>query len=47
MTKLTQNQLGFRPLTGIKVSEQNESITIDLSTKGFRPLTGIKVSELF
>ena len=36
---------GFRPLTGIKVSELNWA-AIPLFRIGFRPLTGIKVSEL-
>ena len=35
---------GFRPLTGIKVSELIEEYDEHLAF-GFRPLTGIKVSE--
>ena len=36
---------GFRPLTGIKVSEQPFLQVFNRNENCFRPLTGIKVSE--
>ena len=35
----------FRPLTGIKVSEQKRDCRTNTFWRSFRPLTGIKVSE--
>ena len=38
---------GFRPLTGIKVSERRIIRLLRHRKFSFRPLTGIKVSELY
>ena len=40
------NERRFRPLTGIKVSEQQQVSALLKAGYSFRPLTGIKVSEL-
>ena len=37
---------GFRPLSGIKVSEHEKPRIYAYNAGGFRPLSGIKVSEL-
>ena len=44
---MSVGQLGFRPLSGIKVSEQNAMLLVTILNYCFRPLSGIKVSELY